>query len=296
MRHAHLLGARDPLLVRLVPTLSGLMGQAYPELLRAEPLITEILRLEETRFKQTLDRGLRLLEDETGHLGTGQKLPGQVAFKLYDTYGFPLDLTQDVLRGQNREVDTAGFNKAMNRQREEARQAWKGSGEAATERLWFELRDRAGATEFLGYDTLHAEGIVTALIRGGEAVDEAQAGDAVQLLANQTPFYGESGGQTGDAGLISTMGGVRIRVTSTEKKLGVLFVHRGVLEGGTLTVGDAIDMRVDAERRDAIRANHSATHLLHEALRRRPGRNTWRRKGRMSVLTACASTSASQPE
>ncbi len=271
MRHAHLLGARDPLLVRLVPTLSGLMGQAYPELIRAEPLITETLRMEETRFKQTLDRGLRLLEDETGRLGDGQKLPGEVAFKLYDTYGFPLDLTQDVLRGQNRQVDTAGFDDAMNRQRDEARQAWKGSGEAATERLWFELRDRVGATEFLGYDTLRAEGVVTALIRNGEMVDSGDTGDAVQMLVNQTPFYGESGGQTGDTGMISAAGGARLRVTSTEKKLGVLFVHNGIVESGTLKTGEAIDLQVASERRDAIRANHSATHLLHEALRRRLG-------------------------
>jgi alanyl-tRNA synthetase len=271
MRHAHLLGARDPLLVRLVPVLNRLMGQAYPELIRAEPLITETLRLEETRFKQTLDRGLRLLEDETTRLSAGQKLPGQVAFKLYDTYGFPLDLTQDVLRGQAREVDTAGFEEAMNRQREDARQAWKGSGEAATDRLWFELRERIGATEFLGYETTKAEGIITALVKGGESVGKADSGETIQLLANQTPFYGESGGQTGDTGTITTPGGAKLRVTSTEKKLGVLFLHTGIVESGTLNVGEAIDLSVDSERRDAIRANHSATHLLHEALRRRLG-------------------------
>ena len=270
MRHAHILGARDPLLARLVPALVREMGQAYPELIRAEPLITETLRLEERRFQATLERGLRLLEDETSRLGEGGTLPGDVAFKLYDTYGFPLDLTADVLRGQGRQVDNAGFELAMAKQRADARRAWAGSGEAATEGLWFELKDRLGATEFLGYDTETAEGQVTAIIVDGKEVDRASVGQSAQILVNQTPFYAESGGQVGDTGVVSAHKG-RATVTDTQKKLGALFVHVARIEEGEIAVGDAVRLDIDHARRSAIRANHSATHLLHNALRRRLG-------------------------
>ncbi|WP_119459689.1 alanine--tRNA ligase [Rhodospirillaceae bacterium SYSU D60014] len=271
MRHAHKLGADEPLLYKLVPVLVGLMGQAYPELTRAEPLIAETLKLEETRFKQTLDRGLRLLDEETAQLGGAQPLSGAVAFRLYDTFGFPLDLTQDILRGQGRTVDQAGFDEAMARQRAAARQAWAGSGEAATEQLWFELRETVGATDFLGYATETAEGVVSAIVRDGKAVEAAEAGDEIALVANQTPFYGESGGQMGDSGTLLTDDGAEIEIRDTQKKLGDLHVHFGRVSKGRIAVGDVIELRVDGGRRTKLRANHSATHLLHEALRRRLG-------------------------
>ncbi len=270
MRHAHMIGCTEPLMHRLVPALVREMGEHYQELVRAQPLITETLKLEETRFKATLDRGLRLLDDETSRLGEGGVLAGDVAFKLYDTYGFPLDLTQDVLRGQGRSVDLDGFNVAMERQKAEARKHWAGSGEAATESLWFELREAIGASEFLGYSTAHAEGQVKALVVGGAQVDSAAVGSDVAVVLNQTPFYGESGGQVGDTGLIRSASGV-VRVTDTQKKLGDIFVHLGVVESGTIAVGEAVDLTVDAERRGAVVANHSATHLLHAALRKRLG-------------------------
>ncbi|AWK89044.1 alanine--tRNA ligase [Azospirillum thermophilum] len=271
MRHAHMIGAREPLMHRLVPALIQQMGDAYPELVRARALIVETLKLEETRFKQTLDRGLRLLEDEVGRLGETQPLPGDVAFKLYDTYGFPLDLTQDVLRGQGRAVDEAGFNAAMEEQRRKARESWAGSGEAATETLWFELRDELGATEFFGYDTEVAEGKVTALVKGDSRVDSIAAGEEAMVIVNQTPFYGESGGQVGDSGVIFSATGAEFAVTDTQKKLGAVWAHVGTLGKGTLSVGDVVELRVETSRRSAIRANHSATHLLHEALRHRLG-------------------------
>jgi alanyl-tRNA synthetase len=246
------------------------MGQAYPELDRAQPLITETLRLEETRFKATLERGLRLLEDETAKLAGDAALPGEVAFTLYDTYGFPLDLTQDVLRGRGRTVELSGFEKAMAEQRAKARAAWAGSGEAATEGLWYELRERVGASEFLGYDTEKAEGVITALVVDGKSVDRAEAGTAVSMIANQTPFYGESGGQMGDAGSAAAPKG-KLTVRDTLKKLGDVIVHVGTVEQGAIAVGDPLELTVDNERRTRLRANHSATHLLHEALRRKLG-------------------------
>jgi len=270
MRHAHLIGCKDPLMWRLVPALVAQMGQAFPELGRAAPLITETLRLEETRFKQMLERGLRLLADETARLGQSQKLPGEIAFTLYDTFGFPLDLTQDVLRGQGRAVELAGFEAAMAAQRAKARAAWAGSGEAATDTLWYEVREHAGATEFLGYDAERAEGQIVALIVDGKAVDRADEGAALSFVANQTPFYGESGGQMGDAGTATGPSGI-VKVTDTAKKLGDLIVHVGTVASGTVRVGEPLDLRVDGERRTRLRANHSATHLLHEALRRRLG-------------------------
>jgi alanyl-tRNA synthetase len=271
MRHAHMMGATEPLMYRLVPALTRQMGAAYPELVRAEPLIVETLHLEETRFKQMLDRGLGLLTDETARLGDKQALPGAVAFRLYDTYGFPLDLTQDALREQGREVDLPGFQAAMAEQRARARAAWAGSGEAATERVWFEIKEAVGPTEFLGYATENAEAEIKALIVGGVSVTEAGPGAEVAVILNQTPFYGESGGQVGDTGRITGADGLAIVVTDTQKKLGDLFVHLGRVEAGTASVSDAVLAEVDHARRTAIRAHHSATHLLHEALRRRVG-------------------------
>ena len=267
MRHAHLLGAKEPLMWRLVPALVRQMGEAYPELGRAQGLITETLKLEETRFRKTLEKGLGLLGEATKTLGEGGVLAGDTAFKLYDTYGFPLDLTQDALRQRGIAVDTDGFESAMLRQKEEARKAWKGSGEAATETIWFELKDKIGATDFLGYDTESAEGVVAAIGKAGKEAKSLKAGDEAAILLNQTPFYGESGGQVGDQGVIRGPRGALFRVTDTQKKLGDLFVHLGTLESGSLKLGEAVELVVDHARRGATRANHSATHLLHEALR-----------------------------
>jgi alanyl-tRNA synthetase len=243
MRHAHKLGCKEPMVWRLVPALTTMMGQAYPELRRAEALVSETLRLEEGRFKETLDRGLKLLEDETGKLGEGRDLDGEFAFKLYDTFGFPLDLTQDILRGQGRGVDTAGFETAMERQ----------------------------ATEFLGYQTENAEGTIVALVRAGEPVERASSGDEVEVLVNQTPFYGESGGQMGDTGTIVTAAGAEVLVSDTQKRLGALHAHMGTVSRGEIALGDMVELWVDGARRTDLRAHHSATHLLHEALRRHLG-------------------------
>ncbi|MCV3737405.1 alanine--tRNA ligase [Rhizobium sp. TRM96647] len=266
MRHAQLLGSREPLMWRLLPALVQQMGRAYPELVRAEALISETLKLEETRFRKTLERGLSLLSDASGNLHKGDILDGETAFKLYDTYGFPLDLTQDALRNRGIGVDLSGFSDAMERQKAEARKSWAGSGDAAAETIWFELREKHGATEFLGYDTETAEGVVQAIVRDGAAVEAASAGDKVQLVVSQTPFYGESGGQMGDAGTISHDHG-RLDVTDTQKKADGLFVHSAVVAEGTIKVGDAVALDVDHARRGRLRSNHSATHLLHEALR-----------------------------
>jgi alanyl-tRNA synthetase len=266
MRHAQILGAKEPVMYKLVPALVREMGAAYPELIRAEATITDTLKTEESRFRTTLVRGLAILDDETKSLGAGGKLPGEVAFKLYDTYGFPLDLTQDALRLRKIDVDTDGFNAAMERQRAEARKAWSGSGEAATETVWFGIREKTGATEFLGYGTETAEGIVCALVRDGKPVDALNAGETGFIIVNQTPFYGESGGQVGDTGLMSA-NGVKVEISNTQKKLGDLFVHEAKVVSGKVTIGAALELHVDHARRSAIRANHSATHLLHEALR-----------------------------
>jgi alanyl-tRNA synthetase len=267
MRHAQLLGAREPLMWRLVPALVREMGQAYPELVRAEPLITETLKLEETRFRKTLERGLSLLDEAITELGKGATLPGDVAFKLYDTYGFPYDLTEDALKARGIGVDRNGFDAAMDRQKAEARKAWAGSGEAATDRIWFELREKVGATEFLGYETEKAEGQIVAIIKGGKEVKQLKKGEEGAIIVNQTPFYGMSGGQVGDKGEVRGPKGELFVVSDTDKKLGDLIVHIGTAEKGPLRVGDAVELEVDHVRRTAIRANHSATHLLHEALR-----------------------------
>ncbi|MBC7154252.1 MAG: alanine--tRNA ligase [Rhodobacteraceae bacterium] len=269
MRHAHQLGAQDPVMHRLVATLVRQMGAAFPELGRAQPMIEETLRLEETRFRQTLDRGLRLLDDELARIPEGAPLPGQAAFRLYDTYGFPLDLTQDALREQGRSVDIAGFEAAMAEQKTRARAAWSGSGETADAAIWFDLAEAHGATEFLGYDTEQAEGQVLALVRDGAAVASAKAGESVQIVVNQTPFYAESGGQVGDQGRIKTADGTA-RITDTRKSQGV-FIHVAEVTSGRITTGEGAELVVDGARRTAIRANHSATHLLHEALRRALG-------------------------
>ncbi len=271
MRHAHLMSCEDPLLFKLVPTLVQQMGQAFPELTRAQALITETLELEENRFKRTLDRGLGLLEEETGKLPEGGELPGEVAFKLYDTYGFPLDLTQDALRGQGFSVDLGGFNTAMEKQRADARAAWSGSGDAATDQVWFDIREQNGATEFLGYEVESAEGQITVMVVDGKVVEDAEDGAEVALVLNQTPFYGESGGQEGDTGTITKEGGATVTITETQKKLGDLHVHLGTLSGGSLKVGDDVQLEVDHDRRSALRAHHSATHLLHAALRNELG-------------------------
>jgi len=266
MRHAQILGAKEPLMWRLVPVLVREMGQAYPELVRAQSLIVETLRLEETRFRITLARGLAILDEATGGLPRGAILPGSVAFKLYDTYGFPLDLTEDHLRARQIGVDVEGFNAAMQQQRAEARKAWAGSGEAATESIWFGLKDRLGASEFLGYETEAAEGIIVALLKDGREVVRLGRGETGQIIVNQTPFYGESGGQMGDTGVIRAHG-LTFRVTNTQKKLGDLIVHEGVVEQGEARVNLVVELEVDHRRRRALRAHHSATHLLHEALR-----------------------------
>ncbi len=267
MRHAHLLGAETPLMHRLVPSLVRQMGDTYTELSRGESLITETLLLEETKFRKTLENGLKLLSDASGGLKTGAVFPGDVAFKLYDTFGFPLDLTQDALRARGISVDQGSFTAAMEQQKQKARAAWKGSGDAATEAIWFEVREKTGATDFLGYDTETAEGVVVALVKGGKEVKSVKAGDEAQLVLNQTPFYGESGGQVGDSGVIKGAKGALFRVIATEKKLGDLFVHSGIVEAGGFKGGSGVELAVDQARRAAIRANHSATHLLHEALR-----------------------------
>ncbi|MDN2581360.1 alanine--tRNA ligase [Aquibium sp. ELW1220] len=270
MRHAQLLGAAEPLMWRLVPALVREMGQAYPELVRGEALITETLKLEEKRFRTTLTRGLGLLSDATDGMGEGARLDGETAFKLYDTYGFPLDLTQDALRQRGISVDTDGFNAAMERQKAEARASWAGSGEAAAETIWFSVKDKAGATEFLGYDTEKAEGVIAAIVREGAPVDSATAGETVQIVVNQTPFYGESGGQQGDTGTFHGEG-FSVTITDTQKKVDGLFVHSGIVRSGTVRPGAAVSMEVDHARRARLRANHSATHLLHEALREKLG-------------------------
>ena len=269
MRHAHMLGAQDPVMHRLVPALVRQMGGAYPELSRAQSLIEETLRSEETKFKQTLDRGLKLLDEELSGLPEGGALPGAAAFKLYDTYGFPLDLTQDALREKGREVDVQGFDAAMAEQKAKARAAWSGTGAAGDAKIWFEIAEEHGVTEFLGYDTETAEGVITALLRDGAAVGQAAVGETVQITVNQTPFYAESGGQVGDAGIIRTDTGTA-EVTDVKKAAGV-FIHIGRVTEGTIIKGQPAKLEVSHARRSAIRANHSATHLLHEALRRTLG-------------------------
>ena len=271
MRHAHILGAKDPLMHRLVPALVAEMGAAYPELLRAQPLIEATLHQEESRFRQTLDKGLKLLDEAIVGMKPGDVLPGETAFKLYDTYGFPFDLTEDALRAQQFGVDHAGFDVAMAEQKRAARAAWKGSGERASDDVWFDIAEEFGGTEFTGYNAEEGEGQVIAIVRDGARVPSAATGDSVLILTNQTPFYAESGGQMGDAGRISGDAGLLVSVADTSKALGRLHAHAAIVDAGLIAVGDTIRLVIDADRRDRIRANHSATHLLHAALRRRLG-------------------------
>ncbi|HEX8125792.1 MAG TPA: alanine--tRNA ligase [Allosphingosinicella sp.] len=271
MRHAHLLGSSEPLIHRLVPSLVAEMGAAYPELVRAQPLIEETLKLEETRFRQTLANGLRLLDEATGAMSPGDTLPGEVAFRLYDTFGFPYDLTEDALRAQGFAVDRSGFDAAMAGQKAAARAAWKGSGQRASEDVWFDIAEEQGSTEFTGYAGHEGEGVVVALVRDGARVERAAAGDKVVILTNQTPFYAESGGQMGDTGKITGDNGLEAEVEDTSKPLGRLHAHHCVVKAGEVAVGDAVRLDVDSERRGRVRANHSATHLLHSALRHRLG-------------------------
>lgn len=273
MRHAHLLGAGKPLMHRLVPALVAEMGAAYPELVRAQPLIEATLEQEETRFRQTLDKGLKLLDEATAGMADGSTLSGETAFKLYDTFGFPYDLTEDALRAQGLQVDREGFDAAMAEQKRAARAAWKGSGAKASDDLWFDIAEESGSTEFLGYASDTGEGQVVALVKDGARVDHADAGDQVAIVTNQTPFYGESGGQVGDAGIISADNGLRADVTDTSKQLGRVFVHNATITSGAIRVGDTVRLAIDIARRGQIRANHSATHLLHEALRQRLGKH-----------------------
>jgi alanyl-tRNA synthetase len=270
MRHAHLLGAGDPLMHRLVPALVAEMGQAYPELARGRALIEEVMLREETQFRRTLDNGLKLLDEATGEMTQGGELDGETAFKLYDTYGFPYDLTEDALRARHITVDRAGFDVAMTRQRQAARAAWKGSGQAAGE-VWFDIAEREGSSEFTGYAATSGEGIVVAIVKDGAEVACAGIGDEVVVLTNQTPFYGESGGQTGDTGTIHTPAGLAANVTDTSKPLGRLYSHHATITAGEIAVGDNVLLKVNNTRRAQIRANHSATHLLHAALRNRLG-------------------------
>ncbi|NBR32150.1 MAG: alanine--tRNA ligase [Sphingomonadaceae bacterium] len=271
MRHAHLLGAKEPLMHRLVGSLVAEMGAAYPELVRAQPLVEATLLQEETRFRQTLDKGLKLLDEATVSMKEGDVLPGDTAFKLYDTYGFPYDLTEDALRAQGLGIDRAGFEEGMARQKAMARAAWKGSGETASDEIWFDIADELGGTEFTGYVSTEGEGQVVALVKDGQRVETAQAGDKLVILTNQTPFYGESGGQTGDAGSIRADGGLAAQVDDTAKPLGRLHAHHASIASGTISVGQTVHLSVDVDRRNRIRANHSATHLLHAALRNRLG-------------------------
>ncbi len=271
MRHAHIIGAKEPLMYRLVSSLVSEMGGAYPELVRAQPLIEETLLREETRFRKTLENGLRLLDEATVGLGEGGTLPGETAFKLYDTYGFPYDLTEDALRSRGLTVDRAGFDAAMAEQKAAARAAWKGSGEKASDEIWFDIAEKAGNTEFIGYSSTQGEGEVLAIVKDGVNFDSATAGETVTIVTNQTPFYGESGGQMGDAGRITTQGGLVALVDDTAKPLGRVHAHHATVEAGSIKVGDTVHMIVDVDRRDRIRANHSATHLLHAALRKELG-------------------------
>ena len=271
MRHAHMMGCKDPLMYQLVPSLITQMGLAYPELTRAEALITETLELEEKRFKETLDRGLKLLTEETNKLGDKEPLPGQIAFGLYDTYGFPLDLTQDVLRGQGRSVDMSGFDEAMKRQQADARGAWSGSGDKTDETIWFDIKQTFGGTEFLGYSSEYAEGTVIAIVKDGVRVETAVPGDEISVVVNQTPFYAESGGQMGDSGfLLGDKEGV-LTVLDTKKMVDDLHVHVGTLSGNSMAINEVVELRVDPDRRSGLKRHHSATHLLHAALRNQLG-------------------------
>jgi len=265
MRHAHILGCKEPLMYKLVPSLLREMGEDYPELERAKSLIEQTLEIEEKNFKKTLDNGLKMLAEESSKLGESGVLSGEVAFKLYDTYGFPMDLTQDILKSEGKTVDTDGFEKAMEEQKEKARSSWKGSGDSGTNKVWYEIKEKCGATDFLGYKTLHAEANVLALVQDGKEIDSISSGEAF-IITNQTPFYGESGGQVGDIGSIEN-NNFKAEILDTKKEFGDLFIHHIKMLSGDIKVKDEVSMTVDKAHRNAVRANHSATHLLQKALR-----------------------------
>lgn len=271
MRHAHLLGSKTPLMHQLVPTLVNEMGQAYPELVQQQTLIQDTLYREENRFRETLDRGLKLLDEAVSKLPEGGTLPGDVAFKLYDTYGFPLDLTSDVLRDKKLQLDEAGFNDAMAQQKALARQSWTGSGQQATEKVWYDIQDTISPTEFQGYTTLNSEGVIQALVKDGTPAEKVSVGDTVAIVLNQTPFYAEAGGQIGDTGILRTENGAEIAINDTRKPIGTYTVHYGTVTKGDIKLNDAVEARVDCHWRRQIQAHHAATHLLHEALRRELG-------------------------
>ena len=265
MRHSHLLGSKEPVFYNLFETLKNEMSGNYPELKRAESLIKETLKMEEEKFLVLLDRGIKILNDEISKID--KVLPGDVAFKLYDTYGFPLDLTEDILRNKSLSIDTKKFQSLMKESRELAKKNWKGSGDAAVEDVWFGIRDKLGATEFLGYETNQAEGVIISLLQNNKEAKELKTNDEGMIITNQTPFYGESGGQVGDTGEIIS-GDFKFEVTDVQKKLGDLFVHYGKVISGSIKLGENVEMKINEVRRNDTRAYHSATHLLHESLRR----------------------------
>ena len=265
MRHSHLLGSKEPVFYNLFDTLKNEMSGNYPELVRAESLIKETLKMEEEKFLVLLDRGIKILNDEISKID--KVLPGEVAFKLYDTYGFPLDLTEDILRNKSMSIDTEKFQSLMKESRELAKKNWKGSGDAAVEDIWFGIKDKLEATEFLGYETNQAEGVVLSLLKDNKEVDQLKENDEGMIIVNQTPFYGESGGQVGDTGEIVS-NDFKFEVTDVQKKLGDLFVHYGKVKSGSIKLQESVELKIDVERRDNTRAYHSATHLLHESLRR----------------------------
>ena len=270
MRHSHLLGSKEPIFYKILKTLINEMSSSYPELLRAEALITETLKMEEEKFLILLERGMNILEEEMKKIT--KIFPGDIAFKLYDTYGFPLDLTQDVLRSKSIKVDTKSFDQLMTKRKENAKKNWKGSGDTAIEHIWFKVREKLGSTDFLGYETDNSQGVVLTIIHNGKETDTLTENSEGIIITNQTPFYGESGGQIGDTGFLLGSNS-RFEVTDTQKKLGDLHIHIGKLIKGSISKGDTLDLKINSERRSNIRAYHSATHLLHEALRRVLGKH-----------------------
>ena len=270
MRHSHLLGSKDPVFHNIFKSLLDEMSNSYPELDRAQSLIKETLKMEEEKFLVLLERGMKILDEEISKID--KVLPGEVAFKLYDTYGFPLDLTEDILKNKSLKIDNDKFQSLMQESKELAKKNWKGSGDAAVDEIWFDIKDKVGATEFLGYEKIQSEGVILKLIKNNKEVDSLKTGEKGMIVVNQTPFYGESGGQLGDIGKINS-GNNSFTVNDVQKKLGNLFVHYGVMDGGSLKVGESVELKIDSARRENIKAYHSATHLLHESLRRTLGKH-----------------------
>jgi len=271
MRHSHTLGSKEPIFYKMVPTLIKEMSDSYPELKRAEPLITEILKTEEEKFSSLLNRGIEILNENLNKV-KNNSFPGEVAFKLYDTYGFPLDLTADILKNKNIKVDNAGFDKEMEKSKKLARAYWKGSGDKSLEEKWFKVREQLNPTEFLGYEFDKLEGVILKISKGKDFVNDAKTGDEVEIVTNQTPFYAESGGQVGDQGIIYS-NDCKVVIEDTQKKMGDLHVHFGKVDKGSLKINQSVNLEIDVNRRNNARAYHSATHLLHEALRRTLGKH-----------------------